>query len=399
MDLGSFHTLLTSLGQEALEAAQRLDPQEKDFLHHFQFLSRHYPPELAKAALEIAILRKQAVGKFPQAAQLYFTREALEQASSSIISSYRAKRYQGYSRVLDLGCSIGSDSIALAAVTQVVGLDNDYLRLSMAKENLQTLGYQDRADFLLADLNHSLPVNPHAEYALFFDPARRFAGKRIFSVADYQPQLSVIKSWLPKCQSIGIKISPGVKLEELREYDAEVEFISIAGDLKEAVLWFGPLKSTHRRATLLPGKHTMIEDISDQAQDEKSRSSFPITPPKEYFYEPDPAVIRSGLVRNLGFQLDAAQVDPDIAYLTSDQLFQSPFASVWRVESWFPFNLKHLRAYLRERRVGSVIIKKRGSPIQPEALERDLRLKGENERVIFLTHWVGKPIVVVCLPQ
>jgi hypothetical protein len=190
-----------------------------------------------------------------------------------------------------------------------------------------------------------------------------------------------------------------VDLAELRGYDAEVEFISLRGELKEAVLWFGPLKSAHRRATLLPGNHTMMEDISDIDRGEKSQLSFPITTPKEFFYEPDPAIIRSGLVRKLGFQLDASQVDPDIAYLTSDQLFQSPFAQVWRVESWFPFNLKHLRTYLRERHVGSVIIKKRGSPIQPEALARDLRLKGDNERVIFLTHWAGKPIIVICLPH
>ena len=399
MDIGSFHDLLTPLGQEALEASQQLNPQEKDFLQHYQFLSRYFPTELAKVALEMGILRKQAVGKFPQAAQLYFTREALEQASSSVISSYRAERYQEYSRVLDLGCSIGSDSIALAGVTQVLGLDHDYLRLEIAKQNLQTLGYQDRADFLLADLSHPLPIHPNTEYALFFDPARRSAGKRIFSVADYQPPLSVIKSLFPICQAIGIKISPGVKIEELLEYDAEVEFISLAGDLKEAVLWFGPLKSAHRRATLLPGNHTMKEDVSDLDQGEKSQLSFPITSPKEFFYEPDPAIIRSGLVRNLGFQLAASQVDPDIAYLTSDQLIQSPFAQVWRVETWFPFNLKALRTYLRERHVGRVIIKKRGSPIKPEALERDLRLEGENERVIFLTHRMGKPIIVVCLPQ
>lgn len=393
MDIGSFQALLTPLGQEALEFASSLDPQEKYFLLQFQSLSRHYPAELAKGALEMAILRKQAAGKFPQAAQLYFTREALEQVSSSFISNHRAKRYQGYRRVLDLGCSIGGDTMALAAVTQVIGLDQDYLRLVIAKENLQIVGYQDRSDFLLADLNDPLPVSPDSECGLFFDPARRSAGKRLFSVDNYQPPLSLIKSWLPEFQAIGIKISPGVKLEELSEYEAEIEFISLAGELKEAVLWFGPLKSTRRRATLLPGNHTMQEDFSDQEQ-----IGLPISPPKEFFYEPDPTVIRSGFVRNLGLQLEASQVDPDIAYLTSDQALQSPFAHMWRVESWFPFNLKHLRAYLRERRVGRVIIKKRGSPIQPEALEQDLRLKGENERVIFLTHWIGKPIIVVCLP-
>jgi len=41
------------------------------------------------------------------------------------------------------------------------------------------------------------------------------------------------------------------------------------------------------------------------------------------------------------------------------------------------------------------VVKKRGSPLQPEALVRDLRLRGLEERVIFLTHLVGKPVVVI----
>jgi len=45
--------------------------------------------------------------------------------------------------------------------------------------------------------------------------------------------------------------------------------------------------------------------------------------------------------------------------------------------------------------VGKVTIKKRGSPLQPEALEQALRLSGAEERVLFLTHLRGQPIVVV----
>ena len=92
-------------------------------------------------------------------------------------------------------------------------------------------------------------------------------------------------------------------------------------------------------------------------------------------------------------------MDPDIAYLTADQRVDTPFARAWAVEAWFPFNLKRLRAYLRERSVGQVVVKKRGSPLQPETLIRDLRLTGDQERVIILTHLRGRHIVVVCTPR
>jgi hypothetical protein len=64
-----------------------------------------------------------------------------------------------------------------------------------------------------------------------------------------------------------------------------------------------------------------------------------------------------------------------------------------------PFQLKRLRAYLRENNVGRVTVKKRGSPITPEELIQQLRLKeGEEERVLFLTQMQGKPIVIIALP-
>jgi hypothetical protein len=102
------------------------------------------------------------------------------------------------------------------------------------------------------------------------------------------------------------------------------------------------------------------------------------------------------LISELGRQLGASQLDPDIAYLSADQITKSPFARVWKVENWFPFSVKRLRVYLRERKVGEITVKKRGSPLQPEDLIRMLRLSGDEQRVVFLTHLKGAPIVIVC---
>jgi hypothetical protein len=112
-------------------------------------------------------------------------------------------------------------------------------------------------------------------------------------------------------------------------------------------------------------------------------------------YEPDAAILRAGLVRTLGEQLEAAHLDPDIAYLTASRLQRTPPARAWVVEAWFPFQLKWLRAAMRARRVGRLVMKKRGSPIQPEALIRALRLQGELERVVFLIHLWGRPIAIL----
>jgi hypothetical protein len=398
MDLATFHTLLTPAGQQALQSAEALTPREVDFLANFQRLSREYPPELARAALETAILRREAAVKFPQAGRMYFTRAALEQASPYEVAAYRAGRFRPFTFLADLGCSVGGDTLPLAAVAPTLGIDLDPLRLAMAQANARALGLESRTWIVRADLTAPLPLHNSPDIALFFDPARRAGSRRIFSVREYAPPLACAPGWQARFPSIGVKISPGVKLEELRSYEAEVEFVSLRGELKEAALWFGPLKTTGRRATVLPGPHTLAVDHRTGAAGEfPDQPKLPLASPQAYLYEPDPAVLRAGLVATLGARLEAAQLDPDIAYLTADKRTPTPFARVWAVVDWFPFGLKRLRAYLRERRVGRVVVKKRGSPLQPEALIRDLRLAGDEERVIFLTHLRGKPIVVIGL--
>jgi SAM-dependent methyltransferase len=395
MDIKTFRNLITPAGQEALRAAQAASPCEADFLSHFQTLSRIYPPDLARAALEIAILRAEANEKFMLAGKVYLTREAMQQASSYEVSSYRAKRYQPFKRLVDLGCSIGGDTLALAAIAPTYGVDRDPLRLAMAQANMIPFNLGERTSFLQADLYNPLPFSPAPGIALFFDPGRRVNQRRIHSVAEYQPPLNVIQGWLPNFPALGVKISPGVNLAELDSYDAEIEFISLNGELKEAVLWFGPMKTVPRRATLLPLGHTLISS-SNYATTNKR---LPLSEPRAWIYEPDPAILRAGLVSDIGEQLNAFQLDPDIAYLTADRNLHTSFARAWQIEAWIPFNLKRLRDYLRKRNVGLVTVKKRGSPLEPEELIRALRLSGDGERIIFLTHLLGRPIVIIAYPR
>jgi hypothetical protein len=391
MQISTFRALLTPTGQNVLRAAVQISPRENDFLRHFSALQKHFPADLARAALETAILCGEATRKFSHPEGMYFTREALEQASPEEVSLYRSQRYAPFDRVADLGCSVGCDTLALAMWADVIGVDLDPLRLAMARENGGGSEKRQgiRASFAQVDLTRPLPFAalPSSSLALFFDPARRADHRRAFSVRDYSPPLSIVQSWLPRFPAIGVKISPGVDLAELADYDCEIEFISLRGELKEAALWFGPLKTASRRATVLPGPYTLVKGARDQGSG--------IGEPRAFLYEPDPAILRAGLVTDLAERLDAAQLDPDIAYLTSAKQTPTPFARVWAVEAWFPFQLKRLRAYLREHHVGQVTVKKRGSPITPEALIRDLRLSGDEERTVFLTHLRGEPIVIV----
>lgn len=388
MRLDDLTFLLSPEGQQWLAdtAVTPITPQ--NHLQIASHLRKNLSKEQAQAVLETVLLRQLGTKKFSRAAEMYFVRAALEQASSETVSTYRAQRFAaaGFESIADLGCGIGGDALTLAAHTPTIGVEWDPVRLAMAQENVRVYGRTAHFQPLQADL---LELSPLPVQACFFDPARRDEhGRRIFSVHDYRPSLGLIDKWREKMRGTAVKISPGVDYAELPD-GAEVEIISLNGEVKEAMLWFGDLHSgVSRRATLLPEGHTLTSVDLPTAP-------IPTNQPLSYLYEPDKAVIRAHLVEALAQQLNAVKLSDDIAYLTAQTSQTTPFARCFAIEDSFPFQLKRLRHYLRQHDIGQVTIKKRGSPLEPDSLRRQLRLKGSQHRIIFLTQVKGETAVLI----
>lgn len=386
LTLEAIDFLASEVGQNLLLRLAGEDLSDKQTLPLLTQLRREYSPEQASAALEMARLRVKAVEKFgDDARRMFFTREALEQASDPLVRRYRAGYFAGL-RVVDAGCGIGADALTMAqAGADVTGLDLDAVRVAIARYNAAALGLS--AKFEVADVRDGLP---EAE-AIFFDPARRDAqGKRIYSVDHYQPPLSLIQTWnVPR---IAVKLSPGLALAQVERYGGQVEFISVDGDLKEAVLWVGfdPTTAQELRATLLTESGVYHWEPSETPAESR------LGEPRGWLIEPDAALLRAGLVADAALAWDAYQLDETIAYLTADTLPDTPWMRGWRVRDWLPFNLKKLRTYLRERNIGTVTVKKRGSAITPEELIAGLKLKGDGSCTLVLTRLRGAPVVLIC---
>jgi hypothetical protein len=124
-----------------------------------------------------------------------------------------------------------------------------------------------------------------------------------------------------------------------------------------------------------------------------------VTPVARYLYEPDAAVIRAHLVEHLAVAIGATKVDEQIAYLTADELIETPFATAYRVKEGIPFGLKRINQYLRTLDVGELVIKKRGLAIDPERFRRQLKYGGEQDRVVLvLTRIRDQPTALICRP-
>jgi SAM-dependent methyltransferase len=387
----SLDFLLSPAGEAVLAWLATQDLRDAQTLPLLEGLRRELPPEFASAALTLARLRQRAVAKFSRAEAMFFTPDALEQASSEVVAAWRARRFAqgGYAQIADLGCGIGGDTLALAAIpgATVIGLDRDPLRLRLARANLRAYGRS--AHLLCADLRDPLPLANVP--AAFFDPARRDGERRIFSVRDYVPPLGVMWDW--PFAALAVKLSPAVSLDELRLYlenGAGVEFVSAGGELKEAVLWSGALGFVGRWASRADAGESLRPT---------GAPSPPLSAPRACLLEPDPAVIRAGLLGELAEYLGMAlyRLDETIAYLTAEEPPRSGWVRTWPVLDWLPFNLKRLRQALRARGIRRATVKKRGSPLTPAEAIRLLKLEGESdEAVVVLTQVQGQHSALIC---
>ena len=386
IDLSGLDFLTSARGEALLVRLEDADLSDSAALPLIEQLRRDFSREQVSAALSLARLRRQAVDKFgEQAHRMFFTNSALQQASHPAVRDYRARQV-GPLTVLDAGCGIGADSLAFAAAgADVLGVDIDPLRVALARLNAAALEI-DNARFEVVDITDDLPQQHEL---VFFDPARRDAqGRRLFDVERYQPPLSTLRRWQAK--QIVVKLSPGVDLAQLDDYAGRVEFIAVDDDLMEAVLWHRPTEARSIRATLLTAGQSL------HWQRDGEPESVPLSAPRGWLIEPNPALIRAGLVQEFASTVGGALLDETIAYVTADQAPVTPWARSWRVLEWQPFNLKRLRAALRAQDVGTVTVKKRGSPLTPETLISRLKLKGSQSRTLVLTRHAGQPIVVIC---
>lgn len=383
MNLEGLDALLSAQGQELLGLLRDEGSAPESELALNSRLRRYYPPLLVSAALELCELRARARSRFSRADSMYLTREGLEQASSEVVSSYRAGRYAGARSVADLCTGIGGDLVSLASGRASLAVDRDPLHLRMAGLNAGVYG----AGTNLTLRNEDVRVtNLSGVDAVFIDPARRRAGRRMLRPEDSSPPLSWCCALLGRVEAVGIKTAPGLAVEAVPS-GWEAEFISVGGELKEAALWSPALAIAERRATLLPEGHTLVPVPGPDV---------PCRMPGSYLVDPDPAVTRAGVVEELARLLGVWKVDARIAFLSSDEPVQTHFGRTLRVEESLPWNLKRLRETLRRMDVGAVDVRKRGSAVDVDDLRRRLKLSGERRVTVVLTRVLDKPWALVC---
>lgn len=336
------------------------------------------PPEVVSVVLTQSRLRAAAHAKFGDFARgMLFTQDGLEQATRFMVAALHAQRYRdaGITRIADLTCGLGADAMAAATLgVGVLAFELDEATAHIADFNLRHWAH---AHVVHADAMATLAAGEIDVEAIFADPARRDGRGRRHHTADYSPPLEDVFALRSRWPELGIKVGPALPHEAVPD-DVEAQWISVDGDVVELGLWSGRLARRMGHSALV---------IAHGSADVFDADPIPgdAGPLGEYFYEPDGAIIRAGLVGPLADELGARLVSPSIAYLTADAALDSPFVRGFRVVENLPLKTKLIAGALRERGVGIVDIKKRGVDITPETLRPQLKLHGDNSATVILT--------------
>ncbi|MBO1752297.1 class I SAM-dependent methyltransferase [Actinotalea sp. BY-33] len=352
-------------------------------------------PDLVSAALTQSRLRAKAKDKFDDFADgMLFTQAGLEQSTRLVVGARHARRYAaaGCTRVADLTCGIGGDAMAMSALgLPVLAVEVDEMTAAIATVNLR--------HFPEAVVRHgdglALDLAAEGIDGVFSDPARRSAsGRRRHDPAAYTPSLDTVLALRETTPALGVKVGPAIPHAAVPE-DAEAQWVSVDGEVVEAGLWFGPLAPDG------PGRSALVLRGAAATMLRAPEGELPVAevgPVGAYLHEPDGAVIRSGLVSLVAQEVQGRLLDRTIAYVTSDTLATSDLATSYRVLDVMPFGLKRLRTALRERGVGRLTIKKRGTAVVPEQLRKQLDLRGDAEATVVLTRIAGSQQVLVVEP-
>lgn len=346
-------------------------------------LRADFAADLVRAAVALHEARQRAAERLPDAERLWLTRTGVEQATVWPVARHKASRFAGCDRVADLCCGIGSDAAALSQLTTVLAVDLSPAMTRRAEWNTAVLGQPQRFTGEATDVTS----RDWRGWFVHADPDRRAGrGRPTRRLAEYQPGVRWLQELLATARGGAIKLGPASDWP--RQFGTaehcEVELSSLGGECREATLWFGELAQPKRR------RATNVETGESLAGDPNGCRRPVANSLGAWIAEPDPAVIRAGLVDLLAERHDLARTAAEEDYLTGTTRPATSLAASFLVDEVLPAGIKPLRQALRRQPRSHYEIKCRRLKVDVEAVRRQLPVGDGPPAVIIFCRVAGR---------
>ena len=347
---------------------------------------------------------------------------ALEQCSSEEAAEYKRRFAREDDRLLDLTGGMGVDFAALRAVTaHGVYVERHEELASSAAYNLPRLLPTQPSEVICGESLELLPelLERYKPSLIYLDPARREGGdqhRRVYAIEDCEPDL---RELLPRLHSLYsslgcplprllVKLSPMLDITHTLQsvpYVTELHIVAVRGEVKELLL---SLDLSLEEAMPEAGAVTITAanllgserpaQIFTQPRALAHEGELTVSYATElstYLYEPNAALMKSGLFKTLAETFALQPLHPSTHLYTSSLRVMDFPGRVFEVRAVHPFASSTLRRLGRE--LGAAQISCRNFPLSPEALRAKLGIKDSDTQTLFaLTLSPSLPLMVLC---
>ncbi|MFN7258574.1 MAG: THUMP-like domain-containing protein, partial [Cyclobacteriaceae bacterium] len=241
-----------------------------------------------------------------------------------------------------------------------------------------------------------LKANTKRADLFFIDPSRRSESKKVFKLADCQPNIAALQDALFNFSNfILTKASPLLDIQQaLRElkHVAKVAVVSVENECKELLIlqkldFEGePIIDTVN----LSNEGTVVERFLFKVPEEKV-ATVVFSPPLDYLYEPNASILKSGAFKVAAEKFGLSKLQANTHLYTSPNLFTDFPGRVFKIEALNP-TLQMVKELLPE---GKANVATRNYPLSAQELKKKLKLKdGGGKFVIGFSEEKRKSVVI-----
>ena len=317
----------------------------------------------------------------------------LEQTSSETTANYKASLIEGDS-IVDITGGFGVDSFYFSKrFRKVVHCELNADLAELVDHNSKEL----KADNLEVRQGDGLEFLEKVQKNfswIYVDPSRRDdSGGKVFRLSDCLPDVPQHLSLLfDKAPGVLIKTSPLLDIKAgLRElsFVQEIHIIAVENEVKE-LLWVLRRPELQQKKIVTVNLRKGQQEIFESQWDLNLAIAY--SEPRTFLYEPNAAIMKSGMFNALGKSLNLPKLHPNTHLFTSDAPIDFPGRRFKIIEQ---IAFKGKRTSLPPKRKAN--ISTRNFPLNVAELKKMLNIKdGGNLYLFFTTDLSDKKIILLC---
>jgi hypothetical protein len=326
---------------------------------------------------------------------IYPSKISVEQTSSEKTALYKSKIVNGET-LIDLTGGFGVDCFYYSMrIKNVIHCEVDGELSDIVNHNFKQFGIEN-VKFFSGD-SYEILNNYHQKIDwIYIDPSRRNDQKgKVFMLKDCLPNVPELLSfYFSKTDKILIKTAPildiSAGLSELRNVKC-IHIVAVDNEVKE-LLW--ELYANFIGNTEVKTINIFNEKLETFNFEFNSNLELPdYELPKNYLYEPNNAIMKSGGFDEIGIQYNLSKLHSHSHLYTSENLIEFP-GRIFEIKKVFHYSKKEMKTNLENTKAN---ITTRNFPESVEEIRKKWKIKdGGSIYSFFTTDLNNDKIVLLC---